>query len=90
MNTPLMFDYTTEDRYWIDQGDQSLRKRKRDSQCLFSFLSKIDVPYKDLVRGSLGYSSCVQRYVELVCAQELSKETTGVQLNGCKNLRVCN
>jgi hypothetical protein len=35
---------------------------------LFSFLPKIEV---------------LSSYVELACVQELSKEATGVQLNGC-------
>jgi hypothetical protein len=44
------------------------RKRKIDSRCFF-FSAKN--------RGS------VKIYVELACVRELSKEATGVHLNGC-------
>jgi hypothetical protein len=33
--------------------------------------------------------SSVKSYVELACVQEISKEATGVQLNGCPALWVC-
>ena len=35
--TPFMYDFTTEDRYWIEQEDQKKKKRLKG---LFSFLPK--------------------------------------------------
>ena len=80
-----MFDVTTEDIYWIEQGEV---EKGKEAQGLYSFLPNRS-SVKDLAWGSSVYSSSVKSYVELACVQELSKEATGVTLNGCAALWVC-
>jgi len=73
-----MYDFTTEDRYLIEQGDQW--KKKKRLKVFFSFLPKIEV----LSRTSLEVLQDI-----LVLTRGMWNLATGVQLNGCAALWVC-
>jgi len=94
-----------KDRYWIEQEDLLILTRSFFSTYPLSLFLKMKAhkvffqkekegykvfsPKIEVRRGSSGYSSSVKSYLETACAQEFSKEATGVQLSGCAALWVC-
>ena len=84
MYTPVMCDFTPEDRYWIEQ---EVSRKEKEAQRPFFFLPKIEVLSRTSLRF-FDFQRSVKRYVELACMQELSKEATGEHLNGCASFWV--